>query len=100
MSDLRTELREAKDASDLTWDDVVRRSGVGCDQSSLLRKISGEQPLSIDEAIRVAGTLGVNTAPLVKARAIADAIGATVAWEPVRAEIPSAPRSRTKRRAA
>lgn len=100
MTDLRNELREAYDASELTWNEVVRRSGVGCDQSSLLRKIAGEQPLSIDDAIRVAATLGVKTANLVKARDAAVAIGATVTWEPVKTEIPGASRGRQKRRAA
>lgn len=55
---IAAQLREAMEGKGWSVPDLLRKSRMRCDRSSLQRKLSGAQKLSTDEAQKLARVLG------------------------------------------
>lgn len=84
MTDLREELRAAMEMKGYTYARLLEESGLTCDLSSLNRKINGGQALDANEGRVLARVLGVKAATVDKLVVLAESLGVTVAWLPLK----------------
>lgn len=80
MRDLRFHLRAAILRKGYTGQRLLDESGLGCDLSSLNRKLNGFQGLEASEARELARVLGVRHGTVCRAASLAESLGGTVSW--------------------
>jgi transcriptional regulator with XRE-family HTH domain len=82
MSDLRHDLLRAMEAKGYTFKRLLEESGLGCDTSSLNRKLNGGQELSAEDGRALAVVLGIRVTAVDRLIQLSKDLGVEVRWTP------------------